>query len=305
MMPDNQAQPTSPPPSQPPVPDRFESVSEDISFEPVDESINADEMAGDGGERETLEQDQAFAKQPDTVVEEAVDTPAAEPVKRGFIRSGTPEPLASKPEPKHFNEPAYEQPETTTETGMAVAGNQNLGLSQTNDPGSLMRWGNIIFESKAFPLLKSPQEAVVRILMARTLKIDEMMAMYMLHVIDSKPVLSADLTRFLLDRANVRYTVLEDHALYVNPSTQQNDFLTRIRMTHEATKKNVTWDLWYSECAPYIKTNGATWGKFSRMMHLHATVRQCARFYFPAILGGMYDAEELDLDEGKTFAKVE
>lgn len=253
----------------------------------------------DGGMREALEQDQAFAEA----------EPQPEPAKPTLMRSKVLEPLPDKAAEAEKMMAELEQQNEPAETGLTTKVEQ--GIRQSNDPKTLLQWGTILHQSGVFPIVKSPQDAVARILMARSLQVDEMKAMYMLHMIDGKPVLSADLMRFLLDRAGVRYKVIENRAYYMNPALAnrehpegQPDFRTKIRMKQDSTGKDVLWDIWWSDCAPFRATNAKTWEKFPKDMQLHACMRKCARFYFPAILGGVYDPDEMGLEDAhNTFAE--
>jgi hypothetical protein len=219
-----------------------------------------------------------------------------------------PLPFAAPVAPQQPAAASAKAPTSTTSPSTALVpskASRNLpSITNATDPDGMLEWGRIIYEGKYFPKIQSPEAAVVTLLMSRTLKIPEMLGFTMLHLIDGKPILSADLMRFLLDRAGVRYTVEHNRDYMTNPASQQGDYLTRIRMVHEATQKDVYWELWWSECvlAEWTKTNAKTWAKYPKVMQLHACVRTCARFYFPAILGGVYDADEMGLSDSETFA---
>lgn len=136
-----------------------------------------------------------------------------------------------------------------------------------------------------------PHSVFACILTGHELGLDPMQSLRMVHMIEGRPSISAELMRALVNRAG--------HLLSVTDA--QQDAVTLHGKRHDTgATATVTWTL---EDAKRAKLLGnPAWGKYPRSMLLARATSELCRMLFADVIGGLYEPEETAAIEGRDWA---
>jgi hypothetical protein len=131
--------------------------------------------------------------------------------------------------------------------------------------------------------INTPEKAITLMLAGRELGLGPMQAIRSLHIIDGKPVMSADLMAGLVHRK------LPGALLRVSETTNTRCTVEAGRPGQEATR--ITFSLDDAKAAGLLGKDN--WRKYPRAMLRARCLAEAVRAVFPDVLLGVYDPDEL------------